>query len=121
MKIKEVTNQFSISSSTLRYYEHEGLLGPVRCVHGIRDYSDRDLERLDFILCTKKCRMSLKQIQYFINIYEQGDETIPERLAVLQEQLAKTQTTLVELTQSMDHLKDKIDNFHQLAANHSGK
>ncbi|MGX6473071.1 MerR family transcriptional regulator [Pediococcus pentosaceus] len=121
MKIEEVATQFSISSPTLRYYEHEGLLGPVKRVHGIRDYSDRDLERLDFILCTKKCGMSLKQIQHFINIYEQGDETIPERLAILQEQLAKTQTILIELTQSMDHLKDKIDDLHQLATTHSGK
>jgi hypothetical protein len=28
---------------------------------------------------------------------------------------------LIELTQSMDHLKDKIDDLHQLATTHSGK
>jgi DNA-binding transcriptional MerR regulator len=32
MKIEEVATQFSISSPTLRYYEHEGLLGPVKRV-----------------------------------------------------------------------------------------
>ncbi|XID86470.1 MerR family DNA-binding transcriptional regulator [Pediococcus pentosaceus] len=29
MKIEEVATQFSISSPTLRYYEHEGLLAPL--------------------------------------------------------------------------------------------
>ena len=121
MKIEQVAKIFSISSPTLRYYEQEGLLGPVKRVHGIRDYSERDLERLDFILCTKKCGMSLKQIQHFINIYEQGDETIPERLAILQEQLIKSKTTLSELKQSINYLENKIKTVTHLATKHSVK
>ena len=121
MKIEQVAKIFSISSPTLRYYEQEGLLGPVKRVHGIRDYSERDLERLDFILCSKICGMSLKQIKHFINIYEQGDETIPERLAILQEQLIKSKTTLSELKQSINYLENKIKTVTHLATKHSVK
>lgn len=118
MRIEEVSKKFSISSPTIRYYEQEGLLGPIKRINGVRDFSSHDLERLDFILCTKKCGMPLKQIHHFIDIYEQGDETIPERLAILREQLAKTKSALDELTQSMDYLQNKIKTVEKLAASH---
>ena len=39
MKIMEVSEQFGLSSDTLRYYERIGLIPPVnRNENGIRDY-----------------------------------------------------------------------------------
>ena len=46
MKIAEVSERFNISSDTLRYYEKVGLLDPVKRVHGIREYSEEDIEIL---------------------------------------------------------------------------
>lgn len=50
MKIAEVSEQCDISPDTLRYYERIGLLPPItRTPSGIRDYSELDVRRVEFI------------------------------------------------------------------------
>ena len=54
MKIMEVSEQFGISSDTLRYYERIGLIQPVnRNTNGIRDYTELDTRRVQFIKCMR--------------------------------------------------------------------
>lgn len=108
MKIDTVAHQFHLSTSTLRYYEQQGLLGPIRRINGIRDYQPADLDRLDFILCVKQCGMTIREMKHFITIYQQGNATIPERLTILQDQLRASQEQQARLAESMAHLREKI-------------
>ncbi len=41
MTIKQVSEKYSISEDTLRYYEKAGLILPVTRKNGIRDYSEK--------------------------------------------------------------------------------
>ncbi|MFB9769970.1 MerR family transcriptional regulator [Lactiplantibacillus modestisalitolerans] len=108
MKIEAVANQYHLSAPTLRYYERQGLLGPVQRVNGVRDYGAADLDRLDFIICVKQCGMTIRQIKQFIAMYQQGDATINERLTILQKQLQDSRIQQAQLAQSIDHLQEKI-------------
>lgn len=116
MKINEVAKMFNLPTSTLRYYESEGLLGPINRVNGVREFTKKDLERLDFIICTKNCGMTITEIKNFIQLYQRGNETIPSRLAILKRQLSKSEKQLRTLQQSIDHLKDKIVDVQNLSA-----
>ena len=50
MRIAEVSKKYDISADTLRYYERIGLLEHVRRNEsGIRDYSEADCARIQFI------------------------------------------------------------------------
>ena len=51
MKIGEVSKELGIPSATLRYYEQIGLLEDIKKEHGIREYQEEDIERLNFIIC----------------------------------------------------------------------
>ena len=52
--IQEVANNFSLSKDTLRYYEKEGLIDPVKKnKSGIREYTAEDLKRIEFIKCMR--------------------------------------------------------------------
>ncbi len=54
MKIAEVSERYGISTDTLRYYERVGLIPRVnRNGRGIRDYSDLDIQRVEFIKCMR--------------------------------------------------------------------
>jgi hypothetical protein len=54
MKIGEVSEKFEISSDTLRYYERIGLIPTVnRNESGIREYTELDTRRVDFIKCMR--------------------------------------------------------------------
>jgi MerR family transcriptional regulator, aldehyde-responsive regulator len=58
MKIMEVSEQYDISSDTLRYQERIGLIPPVnRNNSGIRDYSEIDMRRVEFIKCMRSIEM----------------------------------------------------------------
>jgi len=59
----EVSEQFGLSSDTLRYYERIGLIPPVnRNGSGIRDYSELDLRRVEFIKCMRSAGLPVDQL-----------------------------------------------------------
>ena len=62
MKIGEVSKELGIPSATLRYYEQIGLLEDIKKEHGIREYQEEDIERLNFIICMKKAGFKLEDI-----------------------------------------------------------
>jgi len=61
MKIAEVSEHTGISSDTLRYYERIGLIWPVnRNASGIRNYTDLDLRRVEFIKCMRSAGLPVE-------------------------------------------------------------
>ncbi|WPC20525.1 MerR family transcriptional regulator [Pediococcus inopinatus] len=114
MKIDGVAKKYNLSTATLRYYERNGLLGPIKRVNGIRYFEESDLQRIEFILCVKECGMTLGQIRHFIEMFQKGDQTLTERLTVLENQLAQSKQKMQQLRQSMQHLEGKIDDVKLL-------
>lgn len=112
MKIAEVSQRFGISLDTLRYYERIGLLPPVkRNGSGIREYDEQDLRWIDFIQCMKRAGLPLDSLREYVQLVQQGDETIPTRKKILQahrEQLAKR---IQELQETLEMLDRKIANY----------
>ncbi len=87
MKIAEVSEQFGMSVDTLRYYERVGLIPPVnRNVSGIRDYSELDLRRVDFIKCMRSAGLPIEVLIEYVALVQQGDATIEARKEILVEQ-----------------------------------
>lgn len=84
MKIKEVSECYNVSISTLRYYEKVGLFEDVRRIHGVREYEDKDIERLSLILTLKKVGLSIDKIAQFIQLDKEGDESKIKRMKILQ-------------------------------------
>ena len=80
MRIGEISKITGLSEHTLRFYEKMGLMPDVaKRGGGIRDYCDRDIDRLSIIECLKKTGMSLTDIKTFIDWCAMGDKTIQQR------------------------------------------
>ncbi len=76
MTVKDVVNATGLPRETLRYYEHAGLLGkPKRGSNGYRLFATSDLERLEFIMKTKKAGFKIREIKELINLKEVGQAT----------------------------------------------
>ncbi len=103
--VGEMAQRMELSTSTLRYYEKEGLLPTVnRTDGGQRLYQEEDEQRLRIIACLKKTGMSIRDIRSFMDWCAQGDETIPQRKQLMErqrlallEQMAQLQNTLQTL------------------------
>ena len=110
MKIAEVGERYSISLDTLRYYERIGLIPPVnRNGGGIRDYSDIDLRRVEFIKCMRSSGLPIEVLIEYMGLVQQGDGTIEARKEMLKEQRELLAVRMDELQKTLDILDHKLD------------
>ena len=78
--IGDAARELGIPASTLRYYDKEGLLPHTsRSGSGIRMFTEDDFEWVRFIERLKLSGMPIKEIKSYIDLYEQGDATLPQR------------------------------------------
>ena len=109
MRIAEVSQQFAISSDTLRYYERIGLIAPVnRNGSGIRDYNERDMKRVEFIKCMRSAGLPIEVLIEYVGLVQQGDTTIEARKEILQEQRELIQARMDAMQKTLDLLDYKI-------------
>lgn len=109
VRINEVSQQFNLSLDTLRYYEKIGLLDKVDKKNGIRHYKEKDLERLEFIVCMKQSGMTLETIRQYFELLTEGDKTLEGRLDLLEKQQLAALKQMNELQKSMNYLEFKIN------------
>ena len=106
--VGEMAKLLGVPSSTLRYYDKEGLLPFVeRSASGIRMFHEKDYEWLQIISCLKKAGMSLKDIKQYIHLSMEGDSTIEERLELFYNQRKVLQAQMEELQKTMEVLDFK--------------
>ena len=108
MKIAEVSEQYGLSSDTLRYYERVGLIPPVnRNESGIRDYNKLDLRRVEFIKCMRSAGLPVDVLIEYVGLVQQGDKTIEARREILKVQRELLLARMKEMQTTLDVLNRK--------------
>ncbi len=114
MKISEVSDQCDLSPDTLRYYERIGLLPPInRNNGGIRDYSELDVRRVEFIKCMRSVGLPLEVLIEYFDLVQQGDQTIEARKQMLVEQREQLLARMKEMRDTLDLLDYKISIYEK--------
>jgi DNA-binding transcriptional MerR regulator len=114
MKISEVCEKTNFSADTLRYYERIGLIAPVaRTESGIRDYQEKDIQRIKFIQCMRKAGIPLKALNDYIRLVGEGDATIEARKAILVQQRDELLNKIQEMQETLDLLNYKIKVYEE--------
>lgn len=107
-KIGEVAELLSTSVRTIRYYEEEGLLQPLRTGGGTRLYSERHVSRIRSILHLAENGFSLRSIRLLSSIRETcktGDESsvkVSEQLAGELEEVTRRIGELMRLKREIE-------------------
>lgn len=106
MTIKEVSEKYHVSQDTLRYYERVGMIPVVtRKKNGIRDYTPEDENWVELALCMRSAGLPVEVMIEYLNLYQQGDETICARLQLLQDQ----KEVLLEQRRSIDATLERLN------------
>jgi DNA-binding transcriptional MerR regulator len=114
MKIAEVSEQYDLSTDTLRYYERVGLIPPVnRNRSGVRDYNDLDLRRVEFIKCMRSAGLPVEVLIEYVRLVQQGDKTIEARKEILIEQRKLLMERMSEMQKTLDILNHKIEVYEK--------
>lgn len=109
MFIGELAKRTGAPAKTLRFYEDEGLLpAPTRTPAGYRDYTERFVERVDFIRDAQKAGLTLRQIGEILDIRDGGRPPCEHVGNLIDQRLAEVEQRISELEQTRGRL-------HQLA------
>jgi DNA-binding transcriptional MerR regulator len=114
--ITDLARSFGVTARTLRFYEDEGLLHPVR--RGTtRIYSRADRARLAWILRGRNVGFSLADIRDLLDLYAPGaarrtqmqaaTDKCRERIAALEAQKADIEATIAELQQFCSTIEEE--------------
>ena len=115
MTIAEVSKKVNLSADTLRYYERIGLIPEVnRAESGIRDYTEKDLGNLEFVICFRNAGVSIETLIKYMKLYKQGYSTLEARKQLLISQREIMQKRLDEIQAAFERLNFKIDNYEKL-------
>ncbi|RUT45432.1 MerR family transcriptional regulator [Paenibacillus anaericanus] len=116
--IGEFAEIVGVNKSTLRYYEMEGLLTPHRNENNLREYTDHDIGWVQFLLHLKNSGMTMTELKQYTQWRAMGDDTIPERLDLLEQRKHLVEQEIKALQQNLDILNRKIVFYHdQLTGN----
>ena len=94
-KISELSKLYDICSDTMRHYERQGLLNPIRGENGYRVYGIRDVCNLNVIRNLRNLDVPLETIKRYIlnrtvastvQLLEQESEIIEQRIEALRRQ-----------------------------------
>ena len=98
MKIGELAKQTGFSTKAIRYYELLGLLAePERTDSGYRLYTEKDVERLEFIEKAKHLGFSLEDIRDILILDQQQQRPCVHVLALIDQKLKQVDDVLRDL------------------------
>ncbi|MFI8487405.1 MerR family transcriptional regulator [Streptomyces rubrogriseus] len=97
-----------VSIDTLRYYEREGLIGPIgRSAGGRRQYTEDDVFWIGLVTCFREAGLGIAALREFVAILR-ADHSPQDRVAFLRERRAALEERVVALRQAMTVLDEKI-------------
>ena len=115
MKIAEVSERYGLSADTLRYYERVGLLRHVpRDASGIRNYDETACKNVEFVKCMRGAGVSVEALVRYMDLFDEGDSTIPLRKALLIEQRDAIREKIAGLQAGLDRLDYKIAHYEDI-------
>lgn len=106
-KIGEVAESLGTTIRTIRFYEEEGLLEPLRTEGGTRYYTERQIARLKSIIHLAGNGFSIESIRVIASVRERcktGDESSKKVAATLDDEIKE----IAGRIESLERLKAEI-------------
>lgn len=112
MTIRQVARETGLSAHTLRYYERIGLISPIgRAPNGHRRYSGGDVGWITFLMRLRATGMPISRMKQYSDLQWQGDATLTERLALLEEHRREVKKRIEKLNYNLAVIEHKIEYY----------
>ncbi|ELB05490.1 MULTISPECIES: MerR family transcriptional regulator [Enterococcus] len=106
--VGEVAKKMGVPTSTIRFYDRQGLLPFVKRDKAERRiFSENDVNMLNIISCFKNGNVPIKDIAKFVQMCMDGDSTLLERYELINEELVKLKIQIDELQENYKFLQYK--------------
>lgn len=112
----QVVERTGFSLDTLRYYEREGLIGPIdRTAGGRRRYRQEHLDWLGLVRCLRDTGMPIADLKRYTALAD-DESTLAQRIELLERHDREVQASLDLLLEQQRHLHEKIAWYRGQAA-----
>ena len=116
--IGEFSKVTGLGIHTLRYYEHENLIIPLRNASNRRRNSEKDIAWISFIKRLKATGMPIKEIKKYAALRAKGDITLSERMEMLVQHRQSLNEQIRQLQEHEAMLDEKIAFYRQEIEGH---
>ncbi len=104
----QVCEETGLKYETLKFYCNEGLIPNLRRdERNRRVFTERNLEWVRSLICLKNCGMSVAEMKRYVELCRQGQETIPERKAILETKLQSLEQEIACIQKNIDFIEYK--------------
>ena len=122
MNIREFAEHSGLTAHTLRYYERVGLMGSIgREANGHRVYGPQDSQWVTFLHHLRETGMSIREMQRYCALRDQGDATLAARLALLERHAEKVAAQLRTQHEHLARLRDTVSAYQTKLSRQSGR
>lgn len=111
LTIAQAAEMLDVPAHTLRYYERIGLVDVPRDASGNRRYDADAVRRLVFLTRMRLSGMAIRDLQHYVELVDEGEDTVPERLEMLLEHRDTIRRQISELTLSLAATEYKIATY----------
>ena len=112
MTIKEVEEKLGIPRASIRFYEKEGLINPMREENGYREYSEDDVAILKKVVLFRKLGMSVSDIEDVLDGSLSLSDALSANVVKLEEQLAEL-TGAIAMSKTILNSRPDIARFDE--------
>lgn len=114
MKIGELAERTGVSVRSLRYYERQGLLTPLREANGYREYSLLAVETVETIKLYLNLGLSTEEIAGFLHCVLKNKEAFcAEVMPLYRSKLEEIERQIIELSQIKLNLQQRMAAMQQ--------
>jgi DNA-binding transcriptional MerR regulator len=114
LKIGELSKLTGVSIRSLRYYEEQGILRPMRLSNGYREYHDFAVEQVNTIKFYLNLGLSIEQISGFLHCVLKNKEAFcNEVLPIYEQKLKELDDQIQLLTMIRSNLIERITAIKQ--------
>lgn len=112
LSIKDAAERLGIPAHTIRFYERKGLLPFLGRDHnGSRIFSEKDLDWLNLMIWFRATGMTVADLQQFARLSVEGDKTIPQRQALLENHKLELMRRQTELNKAFEAVNRKLGHY----------
>ena len=115
LTVQEAADKTGLSAHTIRYYERIGLILSVeRATNGHRRYTADDIGWIEFLKCLRSTGMPISEMQRYVELQQEGDSTLHDRLELLEVHRRRLMARMQELDGFLERIEGKINYYQNL-------
>jgi len=87
-----------------------------RAASGHRRYSEADPSWIEFVKQLRSTGMPIADVQRYVDLVQQGDATVAERLAIMEAHREKLKARIEELSGFLARIEGKVERYRERIA-----